>query len=297
MRLATLITLASLSLTSCSSPPLLDPSRYRQVSHISENPDDEMHIWTQASEEEGILQLRALVENSPREEAYVFFPEKKLWVEVGEGFKKEEDSSEFEGFTLEIKNAPLIRYLRMHPEINRVHFYHYHPNSHINVLIKHIQERKMIVDGRELQDVDISKFYQIVGNFGSYFDLKTAMLGSMRLKEEFPRIDVEEKIVAPMGICSIKLCKKGREKLAQISNCEREEYAATHSKKIDRTLWQTAATVVVREKELSMQTIAHILSHNMVEGEQNTVVPQEYLEIKFSPYSNYRNLNPHNLQK
>jgi len=88
------------------------------------NRDDQIYFVTNKNEEQGINDIKKIINNSNYEEAWVYLPEKQKWFEVG-----------FDSYTLSKKFAmvssnknDINKILEKNKDIKELIFYHNHPS-------------------------------------------------------------------------------------------------------------------------------------------------------------------------
>ena len=113
--------LVSCVLTGCASIPdqniVGNLASYKQVKHLVINKNPLFETWMSGDEKRGLRDIQKIIENSKSEEAWVYSPEKKLWIEVGKKEKSQEVC---------IDNNLMRRLMAYY---NKINLYHTHPSN------------------------------------------------------------------------------------------------------------------------------------------------------------------------
>ncbi len=181
----------------------------RNVEYLVVNTTNIDRTYAIKSEEEGVVDLQRLVTQSQYEEAWVYVPAEKKWIEVGQ---QEYNSRKGNVRTQSVEfDAPTMNMLIA--QYDKIVFYHIHPYTLLD--LKKDQEEgihgltmvpKPKVLERIAQNVNGGQ-----GVFPSAHDLAEMVTRSRDFYRHHPTGDISFKIVSSFGVTEYEVTDKGHE--------------------------------------------------------------------------------------
>ncbi|MBI4016121.1 MAG: hypothetical protein HY363_00335 [Candidatus Aenigmarchaeota archaeon] len=267
--------------TSCLPP-------YRQVPALVVNNSPDYLTWVAASEEEGVSRMSEFVRTSLREDAYAFFPEKNVWIEMGI------HSSEISGGeATQFNFTPVDDYLNANGNISRVVLYHFHPD-HIRQRMENEMpaefQNEFAEHGQHAPNVSQTLFNtvaRVINQMPSEQDIYQTILKSCWIAQRHQFCESQFNIVGYEGTFCLKLSSAGLEHYLALSSQELQRQAAEHAQQTEQSLCNLAVIAARNNANpvVSLDFICTVSSAELFIRTQNSqnpeVVANNYIIFSF----------------
>ncbi|MDO8516882.1 MAG: hypothetical protein Q7S33_02045 [Nanoarchaeota archaeon] len=163
----------------------------KYVPNLVINYNDHIQTICPKNEEQGIKDMRNLLENNAAEEMWAYLPQKKIWYEIGIRGKILNEGP--------IIFANIDEFSDLAKKNNNLTIYHIHPNS------------KFLDSKRQINDEDYRKMMKIISAVPGSNDIVQMIGCSLLSKMINPNSKVVSKICSSYGISDYQLTSKGIE--------------------------------------------------------------------------------------
>lgn len=180
---------------------------YTVVNNLVVNNQNKYRTAIHKNEEEGILEMRQLINTSLIEECWIFLPHKGKWIEIGIG---EEPEKKVDWRYLTKVRLDVQFMDKLMAENNNMVVYHFHP-SHSLCLEEKIIERKEAGSPMNVQELEKERTrYLVESAHPSKSDLMNMIVNSMEFFKRNLDGNITFKIGSHYGVTEYHLTENGR---------------------------------------------------------------------------------------
>jgi hypothetical protein len=240
------------SLVACATPAVVAPKkhdpRFWHGDFLYRAPVEETGIVSissatntrisHLSEREGIAHLHSLVQTENTEDAYAYFPEHNLWMDIGGKNAKIDEHIDGEdgvqvrrlGYFVQVNHGTVRDFIEDNPKTSQVTLYHFHPHvfTHEMAAILRTESPEFLIDKTDSPEKFSMRIARYFSQLPSSADVYSSAMRRLDFHLVHPHVQVTHRVVGMQGVTSYGLTAKGLHDLPTMKYSDLKQHCAQY---------------------------------------------------------------------
>jgi len=222
----------------------------------------------------GIKKMQELVDDSKFEEAWIYLPEQKVWVEVGTNEKVY--SRNKEGAIASVGVEGNILYQLINDDNKSITLYHIHPYNKATAAKNEKEFRKDAgdkIEEKQLQSI-LDSLAIVEESSASKDDITSCVRASLTFNSTYPDSTLSDRICSKYGITEMTLTEEGKRLFGNMLIDDVKDYIGKHK---DKALDKFTSYLVSDDLKSAKDGVAKFFE----------LLSDDYVKITFTSYEDY----------